>query len=357
MSTRIIIKSLPNDITPSRLKEHFSSSHSGNAFFAADVTDAKLVTDVKTGKSRGFAFVGYRTTEDAQKAVEWFNGTFVDLRKISVEIAKRAGDESLGQSWREKNREYHERQKRQSEEKEKPGKKKRKLNNAEVDGSEKVAAIKELTGSKRKNKLLAQNPDLEKAQETANGTEVSDVVKKGDKTQKSKKRKLSVSEPEEPKKRVEVVAQPAVIEVIYDDSAAQPQEENVSTAGETEKPTAPPQSDLDWLRSRTSRTLGLVSDDDDEESEKEDQHSKPKQSESEPELDDEEASIHATPLPNLPSDTEKPDQAQLAPAESKVLKTGRLFVRNLVYGVTEEDLRGVFSPYGPIEEVSPFHCT
>jgi len=52
------------------------------------VTDAKLVTDPKSGKSRGFAFVGYKTPEEAQNAVEWFNGTFVDMRKVSVEIAK-----------------------------------------------------------------------------------------------------------------------------------------------------------------------------------------------------------------------------------------------------------------------------
>jgi multiple RNA-binding domain-containing protein 1 len=88
MSTRIIIKNLPHNISPTRLKEHFSSSQSGNAFFSATITDAKLVTDPKSGKSRGFAFVGYRTAEDAQKAVEWFNDTFVDMRKVSVEIAK-----------------------------------------------------------------------------------------------------------------------------------------------------------------------------------------------------------------------------------------------------------------------------
>ena len=88
MSTRIIIKGLPYNITPTRLKSHFSSATSGNAFFAGTVTDAKLVTDPKSGKSRGFAFVGYRTSEEALKAVEWFNETFVDTRKISVEIAK-----------------------------------------------------------------------------------------------------------------------------------------------------------------------------------------------------------------------------------------------------------------------------
>ena len=88
MSSRIIIKNLPHNITPTRLKSHFSSSQSGTTFFSATVTDAKLVTDPKSGKSRGFAFVGYRTPEEAEKAVQYYNGTFVDMRKVSVEIAK-----------------------------------------------------------------------------------------------------------------------------------------------------------------------------------------------------------------------------------------------------------------------------
>ena len=88
MSSRIIIKNLPHNITPTRLKSHFSSSQSGTSYFTGTVTDAKLVTDPKSGKSRGFAFVGYCTPEEAEKAVEWFNGTFIDMRKVSVEIAK-----------------------------------------------------------------------------------------------------------------------------------------------------------------------------------------------------------------------------------------------------------------------------
>jgi multiple RNA-binding domain-containing protein 1 len=88
MSTRVIIKNLPHNITPTRLNSHFSFSQSGTSFFSGTVTDAKLVTDPKSGKSRGFAFVGYRTAEEAQKAVDWFNGTFVDMRKVFVEIAK-----------------------------------------------------------------------------------------------------------------------------------------------------------------------------------------------------------------------------------------------------------------------------
>jgi multiple RNA-binding domain-containing protein 1 len=90
MSTRIIIKNLPSNVTSQRLKEHFSSSSSGTKeFFSGSVTDAKLVVDNRTGKSRGFAFVGYRSQEEALRAVEWFNGTFMDMRRIEVQVARR----------------------------------------------------------------------------------------------------------------------------------------------------------------------------------------------------------------------------------------------------------------------------
>ena len=88
MSTRIIIKNLPHNITPIRLKSHFSASESGTSFFHGQVTDTNILKDPKTGKSRGFAFIGYRTPEQAQHAVEWFNGTFIDQRKIAVDLAK-----------------------------------------------------------------------------------------------------------------------------------------------------------------------------------------------------------------------------------------------------------------------------
>lgn len=88
MATRIIVKNLPPNLSKTRLKTHFSAQQSGTDGFSGTVTDAKLVTDARTGKSRGFAFVGYRTPEEALRAVEWFNGTFIDMRKIVVEVAK-----------------------------------------------------------------------------------------------------------------------------------------------------------------------------------------------------------------------------------------------------------------------------
>ena len=198
---------------------------------------------------------------------------------------------------------------------------------------EKSATIKELTGPNRKNKLLNQNPDLEKAQEMS---AVEFPAESKSRDERKKKRKL---EREDSKQRVQVVEQPNVVEVVYEEVVAPPEVGDVVDSSTT---------DLDWLRARTSRTLDLESD-----SENSDNEANPPSegqnlssgNESEPEGKNE---------VSVPASTTQPPESpshNLSAAESKILKTGRLFVRNLVYGVTEEDLRDVFSPHGPIEEV------
>jgi hypothetical protein len=124
-----------------------------------------------------------------------------------------------------------------------------------------MAIVKELTGSKRKNKLLAQNPDLERAQDTPLPT--SKAVKATKSKEKSKKRKADEADIEVPRKRVQVVQATTVVEVVYDDSAPQNVE---SEAEDIVKET--PTTDMDWLRARTSRTPGLDSDNEESDNEK-----------------------------------------------------------------------------------------
>ena len=45
------------------------------------------------------AFVGYKTEEDATKALEYFNNTFVDTSKISVEYARAVKSTTLPRPW------------------------------------------------------------------------------------------------------------------------------------------------------------------------------------------------------------------------------------------------------------------
>lgn len=47
------------------------------------VTDAKLKF-TKDGKFRQFGFIGYKTEQEAQKAVDYFNNTFIDASRLVV---------------------------------------------------------------------------------------------------------------------------------------------------------------------------------------------------------------------------------------------------------------------------------
>jgi cold-inducible RNA-binding protein len=58
--------------------------------FAAfgDVTDAKVITDRETGRSRGFGFVTFGSDEDAKKAAAALDGSNLDGRTIRVNEAE-----------------------------------------------------------------------------------------------------------------------------------------------------------------------------------------------------------------------------------------------------------------------------
>jgi RNA recognition motif-containing protein len=56
------------------------------------VTDLQLKY-TKEGKFRGFAFVGYRTEEEANAARNYFNGTYIGAAKIDVRTCTDLGDQ------------------------------------------------------------------------------------------------------------------------------------------------------------------------------------------------------------------------------------------------------------------------
>jgi hypothetical protein len=213
--------------------------------------------------------------------------------------------------------------------------KKRKRDIVDYDGG-KDDVIKRLTESKRKNKLLVHNPDLDAALGTSTKPEIPATEMQKKPKQKKK----------EEGKRIEVIEPTNVVEVVYDDSAPQPPREDHDSVMEETKA----MTDLDWLWSRTSRTFGLVSDL--EESDTEDAREEMDRP-SVTENGNEEEGI-STPAMDS-SDIEERDEEERRPkisaADSKILKTGRLFLRNLVYGITEDDLRNTFSPFGQLEEV------
>jgi multiple RNA-binding domain-containing protein 1 len=110
----------------------------------------------------------------------------------------------------------------------------------------------------------------------------------------------------------------------------------------------PSQSDADWLRSKTSRLLGLL--DEKEEADQADMGDGNRNTSTKDESRD------YQPEEILPDQHSMPDEVAMntgnVDANSDLIRTtGRLFVRNLVYGASEADLEPLFSKFGKIEEV------
>ncbi|KAH7839984.1 hypothetical protein Vadar_010969 [Vaccinium darrowii] len=51
------------------------------------------------GKSRQFGFVGYRTEREAEEAVKYFNNSYLDSSRVVCEIARKVGDPNIPRPW------------------------------------------------------------------------------------------------------------------------------------------------------------------------------------------------------------------------------------------------------------------
>jgi cold-inducible RNA-binding protein len=78
--TRLFVGNLPYQTLEQDIQDMFSQ--------AGNVTSVNLMFDKFTGKSRGFAFVELSTAEEANKAVEMFNGKDMQGRALTVNIAR-----------------------------------------------------------------------------------------------------------------------------------------------------------------------------------------------------------------------------------------------------------------------------
>lgn len=81
MSIRLYIGNLPEDVTREDLEAVFNPE-GGEVLFSA-----KLITDRKTGKCRGFGFVTVNTDEEADQFIEKFNGVTVKETALKIEKA------------------------------------------------------------------------------------------------------------------------------------------------------------------------------------------------------------------------------------------------------------------------------
>lgn len=76
---KLFIGGLPWSITSDSLRELFSQY--------GEITEAIVITDRDTGRSKGFGFVTFVNEADAQKALE-MDGKQIEERTLVVNIAK-----------------------------------------------------------------------------------------------------------------------------------------------------------------------------------------------------------------------------------------------------------------------------
>jgi len=80
VSTSLFVGSLPWSINDQILQNTFEEH--------GTVVSARIVTDKRTGRSRGFGFVEMGNTSDAQKAIHALNNSILEGRSITVNEAK-----------------------------------------------------------------------------------------------------------------------------------------------------------------------------------------------------------------------------------------------------------------------------
>ena len=88
MSNKLFVGNLSFNTTENDLQDAFAAH--------GTVLEANLMMDRISGRGRGFGFVTMSTPEEAQKAIDALNGTSVDGRALTVNVAKPREERSGG---------------------------------------------------------------------------------------------------------------------------------------------------------------------------------------------------------------------------------------------------------------------
>jgi RNA recognition motif-containing protein len=88
MNNKLFVGNLSFNVTENELQDTFAQY--------GTVLEANLMTDRMTGRPRGFGFVTMSTEEEAQKAVEGLNGSTLDNRALTVNVARPREERSGG---------------------------------------------------------------------------------------------------------------------------------------------------------------------------------------------------------------------------------------------------------------------
>lgn len=317
-SSRIIVKNIGKTTTENQLRDHFNQK--------GEVTDVRI-QKTKSGKSREFAFIGFRTEQQAIDAQHYFNNTFLNTARISVDIARSIHDPTLlvnSRSRHTKNKLEKQKllAKKETESKKKPeGKKKTMTESQERSKAEFLEVMKSRSnanvwGNDDAHIRLAQEKLQQSAEQSdsdeSDNDEYDDIILDNSKSSTHEKFSRNSDESD------------SEVESETDDGIVKGKHTSIS--------------DLDFLRGKIKTNIKEDSESDSES----DQYMNDEPEQLMTVNDDHEDSGH---------DDQMGDRTEEPASEEE---EGRLFVRNLPYSVSEDELTELFSTYGPISHVSYF---
>jgi multiple RNA-binding domain-containing protein 1 len=316
-SSRIFIRNLPPSLSDSEFRSHFSRGREDS------------ITDTRFFANRRIGYVGYKSPEEAAAAVKYFNKSFIRMSRIAVELASPYADRQTDNRKREEQPPFED-----VERKETPLKRKR-----EEEVKTQDPKLNEFLGIMNpSNKKTWQNEVMDGVESSVPAHDVEEAVSDED---------------------IQVI--PATkhgkhqgTEVLEEDF------------GNGEPELIPLNANLDqpddtWLRSRTTKSfdngvLSVASSEDISDEPFEDENEANNEQNQPSDISKPESiSYQPSSIPNLP---EKPPHIQDDDLLSNELTTGdrirshgRLYIRNLPFKTTEDELREHFSSFGSLQEV------
>lgn len=347
-----------------------------------------------SGISRRFAFIGYRTDKDAARARKYFNDTYIDTSKIIVEKSKPIGDATLPRPWSAYSA-------GSSANTQKLGTH-RVINVQEAKNAD--GKDNEIQNEAQKGEAERKKQHISKLYEDLENPKLKEYLgvmskKKGQTWANDDIAATKEDGPEKARKNGKAAPKVATVavanrktggtgqvltktHVTFDDSDDELYESMPPSKDEDEQEEEEPvedksaisnMSDLDYLRSKM--TLKEDADIDESELQSEDEEAEDKEDEDrksnedgddgseggdyidedsdkeEMDVDKKEAPVEQPrPALNQEPPMRPPIEPEVSPVD-QISDTGRLFIRNLPYTCSEDDLKKLFQKFGPLSEV------
>ncbi|KAG6487025.1 hypothetical protein ZIOFF_055606 [Zingiber officinale] len=276
------------------------------------------------GKSRQFAFVGFKTEKEAEDALNYFNNSYMDTCKITCEVAHRVGDPNIPRPWSH----YSAKKVGTHSPNDSNKKSEMRVSSSTSDDSslkQKNAKPSEYEDPKFREFLQIMQPRSKQKMWDNDTLAPSDAIVKDGNVDQEKGISLS---------RGERVSSETV-------DRAQLNEDDNTT-------------DMEYFKSRVKANW---SDSEDSEIEGDASDGEP----SKPDVNDETIDMSGIDQALMQVDSSKTfieenndneiPNSSFNDEYKQELETGRLFIRNLPYTATEDDLAELFSQFGELSEV------